>query len=415
MDASGCRWRAPLPMSRLLFPIQVVLLCCSPLLTWAQEPPDAEALFARGIELHQAGDILGAIEAYKAALAVDPARVDARSNLGAAYARLGRYADAATQYQLALEKEPTQNQVRFNLALAFYKSEDIAAAAPELKRVVDADPQNRNAVLLLADCWSQMGHDGEVVSLLSPREAEFADDRLFAYLLGTALIHRSEVQRGQAMIDRLFRDGETAEGHVLLAVAHMRALDHKAALAEAERAVELNPKLPTVQGLYGVALMNTGRRPEALDAFAKELQENPNNFESNLFRGLILKDAGRLDEAYDDLKRALRLRPQDVRVLYGLGSLHLAAGRLEEAEKALLAVVERAPDYRQAHVLLATVYYRTKRPELGNKERQLMEKLKEHEQEQEPGAQPDLGPGYKGETAAGSSATGAAPADEKRP
>lgn len=386
-------------MSNYSATARIVVLALFPLSAWAQQPPDAEALFARGIELHQSGDILGAIEAYKAALAKEPDRIDARSNLGAAYARLGRYADAATQYRSVLEREPAQNQVRFNLGLALYKAEDVVAAATELKRVVDADPRNGNAVLLLADCWSQMGLDGEVVTLLAPREADFPDNRLFAYLLGNALLHRSEVQRGQAMIDRLFRDGETAEGHVLMAVAHMRALEHKDALAEMERAVALNPKVPTVQALHGVALMNVGRRPEALDAFARELEVNPNDFESNLYRGLILKDDGRLDESYDHLKRAARLRPQDARVQYGLGSLHLAAGRLPEAEKALLTVIQQAPDYRQAHVLLATVYYRSKRPELGDRERLLVEKLKNQEQEREPGAQPDLGPEYKGEPA----------------
>ncbi len=52
--------------------------------------PDAERLLARAIELHQAGDILGAIDTYKAALAIAPDRADVLSNLGAAYVRLGQ-------------------------------------------------------------------------------------------------------------------------------------------------------------------------------------------------------------------------------------------------------------------------------------------------------------------------------------
>ncbi len=47
-------------------------------------PPTAEESFARGVQLHQAGDILGAIEAYQDALQQEPQRIDARSNLGAA-------------------------------------------------------------------------------------------------------------------------------------------------------------------------------------------------------------------------------------------------------------------------------------------------------------------------------------------
>src|SRR6202008_2422226 len=95
---------------------------------------------------------------------------------------------------------------------------------------------------------------------------------------------------------------------------------------------------PTVQSLRGRALMELGRRPDAAAAFRLELQNNPNDFDSNLYLGLLLKDDAQLDEAYDHLKRASRLRPRDARVLYGLGNVHLAAGRVEEAEAALEAV-----------------------------------------------------------------------------
>jgi tetratricopeptide (TPR) repeat protein len=404
-------------MSRILptlVPFAVLLI--GSLEALAQSPPPtADSLFAHGVELHQSGDILGAIEAYKAALGKEPNRIDARSNLGAAYARLGRYADAVEQYKVVLDRDPAQTQVRFNLGLALYKSEETAAAAEELNRVVGEEPGNRNGVLLLADCWLQMGKDGDVVTLLGPRQADYEGNSLFSYLLGTALLHRNEIQRGQAVIDALFSHGETAEGHVLMAAACMRQLDHKKALEEMEKAVALNPRLPNVQAFYGIALMNVGRRPEAVEAFARELQSNPNDFDSNLFRGLILKDDGRLDEAYEHLKRAARLRPQDTRVLYGLGSLHLAAGRLDEAREALEAVTREVPDYRQAHVLLATVYYRLKKTDLAERERAIVEELKEKEQAQEPGVQPGLGPAYKGGSPDEGAPTVASPAPPPSP
>jgi len=65
---------------------------------------DADALLARAVALHQAGDTLGAIENYEAALEKDPSRLEARSNLGAAYAQLGRYTEAIENYQAVLQK-----------------------------------------------------------------------------------------------------------------------------------------------------------------------------------------------------------------------------------------------------------------------------------------------------------------------
>ena len=370
--------------------------------TAAQAPPPvqrtAEELFARGAALHQAGDILGAIEAYQDALGKEPNRIDARSNLGAAYARLGRYEDARREYRRALEVDPENAAVRFNLALALYKTALVAEATQELEQVLVHDPKNKAAALLLADCQLQMGNDARVVALLEPREADLGQDRLYSYLMGTALLRRNELERGQVFIDRLFREGDTAPARVLMAVAHLRRKDPRAALADLERAVELDPKLPTVHSLHGRALMESGRRPEAAEAFRRELDVNPNDFDSNLYLGLLLRDEGKLDEALDHLKRASRLRPQDPRVLYGLGSTHLSAGRVEEAEKALVAVTAASPDYAQAHVLLATVYYRQKKKEAGDRERDIARRLQQERQGREEGANDALGPAYKGES-----------------
>ena len=58
-----------------------------------------------------------------------PPALDARSNLGAAYARLGRSDDAVAQYKSALETDPGQVGIRFNLGLALYKTGTLAEAA----------------------------------------------------------------------------------------------------------------------------------------------------------------------------------------------------------------------------------------------------------------------------------------------
>src|SRR5215471_14886699 len=85
----------------------------------AQSQTDAtnfDRLFARAMELHQAGDLLGAIDAYKAALAIQPDRGDAHSNLGAAYAKLGQFNDAVNEYDAALKFDQGNTQIRMNLA-----------------------------------------------------------------------------------------------------------------------------------------------------------------------------------------------------------------------------------------------------------------------------------------------------------
>jgi tetratricopeptide (TPR) repeat protein len=361
------------------------------------KPTDPERIFDWAVELHQSGDIVGAIARYEAYLKLRPRRLEARSNLGAAYARLGRYEEAVEQYKQALALDARNVTIRFNLGLAYYKTANIPGAETELAQVVAAQPENTNAVLLLADCQFRMGGVKKVIELLSPLDATLSQDRMHAYLLGTALILDNQTERGQVIIDRIFRAGESAEGHVIMGTAHLLAHDYPNALKELKRAVELNPALPGVHSLYGRAVLATGDPERAMAAFRLELERNPNEFEANLYLGRQLIQDGKLDEAVLYLQRALFVRPRDLNARYYVGSVYLSMNRAAEAQRVLEEVVKEAPGFVEAHVLLATAYYRLKRKEDGDREQAIIQELNAKRQAEQPGAQEGLGPAYRGE------------------
>lgn len=369
-----------------------------------EQQPDVARLLARGEEFYKAGDTLGAIESFEAALKqlenaprAREAVFAARANLGAAYAKLGRYPAAVEQYLAALALQPASTAVRFNLALSYYKGGRLQDAARELSTVVGAEPLNKNALLVLADCYLQMGDERKVIELLSPHETAFADDRAFAYLLGTALVRDQKVERGQVIIDRLFRGGESAEGHMLIGTALMKQSDWPAAVKEFARAVELNPSLPGVQSLYGRALLGTADTEAATRAFRRALETNPNDFDANLYLGNLRRQEQKLDEALAYLKRAVEMRPHDPTAAYAVANVRVALGRNEEARAALEKLVAAHADFVEAHVLLATTYYRLKRKDDGDRERAIVDRLNAQKQARERGAQESLGPAYRGE------------------
>src|SRR5207247_3788148 len=123
----------------------------------AQQPADDS--FARALKLHQSGDFDGAIRAYQEFLQNHPESVEARSNLGAVYARKGDYGRAIEEYKRALEFDERNAAILFNLGVAYYKSAQINEAAVLLARVLAAQPDNRNAAVLLADCRLRMGEN----------------------------------------------------------------------------------------------------------------------------------------------------------------------------------------------------------------------------------------------------------------
>jgi tetratricopeptide (TPR) repeat protein len=362
------------------------------LLAWTGVPAQdssaaVEREFERATQLHQNGDLQGAVRAYLAILGAHPARVDVRSNLGAAYSALGRYEDAIEQYKRALIIDGTNHAIRFNLALAYYKAAWFSEAATELEKFIAAvpnSPQTANAQLVLADCQVRLGEYKKVIQSLSPLADVDSNNRTLAYLLGSALIGDGQLDKGQAIIDRLFRHEDSAEAHLLMASILLLADDAQSALKEAQRALELNPKLPTVQAWYGRVLMRLGDTERAKVAFKSELASNANDFDSNLYLGVLLRQDRLTEEARSYLQRAIQLRPREQYARYHLAAVYAAAGKPGDALPLLEGVLKEHGDFVEARVLLASVYYRLNRKEDGDREKALIQKSNAEQQAKPP-------------------------------
>ncbi|MGV3516570.1 tetratricopeptide repeat protein [Luteitalea sp.] len=368
----------------------VMLVTCPPLAAQTRpagpQKPTAESLFQQAIELHQAGDTLGAIAAYQASLNLNPDNPGAHSNMGAAYVKLGRYDEAIREYRLAVDAAPADATFRFNLGLAYYKSAQIPSAAETFAAVLAADRSHLNARLLLGDCYLQMGRFQDTIDALALWEESYGDSPAFAYILGSALIETDRLDQGQRLIDRIFAKGESAEAHLLMATVHLRRTDNPAALDELKKAAALNPKLPLVHSLMGRALLRTGDQEGAARAFAAELANNPNDFQANVEIGDLRKREQKFDEAEPYIRRALRMRPQDPTARFSLAGLHVSRGETEQARGVLETIVADSPTFTEAYVLLATVYYRLQRRDDGDRMRAVIERLNAEAQAKQPGA-----------------------------
>jgi tetratricopeptide (TPR) repeat protein len=344
------------------------------LAAWQANP--AQAL-ARAIELHQSGDVPGALRLYRQYFESGPPSLDAYTNYGAALAQQGQYAEAIEAYQQALQLKADHPPALLNLALAYYKTGRSVEARQQFEAVRPLMPSNLQVTLLLADCNIKLGDHKRAIELLDPVEAKRPDDLAVAYLLGTALMRDQQVERGGQVIDKILRKGDSAEAHLLIGTAKYHINDFAGAREEFRRAQSLNAKLPGVHAYLGLSLINTGEVPGATEAFRKELEINPESFPALLQLGVLAKQAKSYDESRSLLERALRVRAGDIGVRYQLATVDLASGKPEEARVALEAIVAESPQFREAHVSLATVYYKLRRKEDGDRERALVRQLGE--------------------------------------
>ena len=342
-----------------------------------------DASFGYAASLQQAGDLEKAAVEYRRFLEAHPANIEARSNLGVVLMGLGRYQDAITEYKLAASQAPTNVTVRLNLGLAFYKTTRLEAAVGEFARVLSAQPEHTQARYLAADCRLRLGQPAQAIALLSPLEASDPDSPILAYLLGMAYLADKQPEKGQLLIDRILRHGDSAEARVMMGAAKRGAGDLKGAVDDLKRAVEINPELPGVKGLYGQALLEAGNPDLARPQFESELSRNPLDFDANLYMGILLKAEQDYQPALGYLNRALGVRPGDLPTRFQIASIALARQEVAAATAQLEAIIEEAPAFLEAHVSLATAYYRQQRKGDGDRERAVVERLTEEKEARE--------------------------------
>jgi tetratricopeptide (TPR) repeat protein len=347
-------------------------------MTMAQSKPGEQAL-SRAVELHQSGHYPEAIAAYRAYLKTHPEAASVRSNLGAALAHEGRYPEAIQEYKVALDAQPSNTGIQLNLALAYYKTGDIDRAVKEFEGLYSVlphnDPQRRRVMLLLAECYLRQDQDERVVALLDPLADADPNDLALAYLLGTALIHLGHEERGALMIQRILRNGDTAEAHMLMAYTQMKANDKKLAMEEVDRALALNPILPEAYCLKGRLSFIASDSIGAEAAFRKALTLDANAFDALLWLGTLLRQEGSLKESHSFLERAMQLRPKEVRVRYQFALQCAAEGDDKRAATVLESLIKDMPEYIEAHRSLAAIYFRLGRSAEGRRERKVAEEM----------------------------------------
>ena len=359
-----------------LWQVSAFLLLAS--LASAQDESSQREL-SRAVELHQSGHYTEAITSYRAFLKAHPEADAVRSNLGAALAHEGRYTEAIQEYALALSTQPTNYGIRFNLALAYYKMGETMQAVKEFEEVYAIQPANdserRRLMLLLAECYLRQGEDERVIALLDPLADIDPNDLALAYLLGTALLHQGQDERGALMIQRILRNGDTAEAHMLMAFTHMKANDKKVATQEVDRALTLNPNLPEAYSLRGRLAFLASDLDGAEVAFRKALALDATAFDAHLWLGTLLRQEGKLKGARSSLELAIQMRPKDVRVSYQFALLSSDEGDDRRAAALLEELIKRMPDYIEAHRSLSTIYFRLGRVEEGRQEKKIAEAM----------------------------------------
>jgi len=343
-----------------------------------------EQLFRSAVEAQQHGDFPTAIREYRQLLQLQPDLADARANLGAALAHVGRFDEAVSEYRTALKTDPNNGVIRLNLALAYYKKSDYRSAATELDALNASGSADARIATLLADCYSKLGDDARAVETLAPLQPTHPEDLDMAFVLGSALTRTGKTAEGAALLENVAKKGNSADAFLLAGSALLKRNEKARALSDLEAAMRLKPDLPGLLTQLGIAEEGNGNDTRAEQDLRKAIDSNPNDFEANVHLGGILYTRRDLAQARLYIQRALRIQPSSTFALYEMALLNSADGQIDDAIADLEKVVGADPNWLEAHVQLAALYYKSHRPADGLRERQVVDRLTAEQQRQGP-------------------------------
>lgn len=166
----------------------------------------AEALMSAGLECLHGGDLVAAVNYFKATIGRAPDSPGAHYNLGVALLRQKRYEEAIDCFARAMHYRPHSAQVRFQLGLAQFHLERYDEAIESLRRAAELDPESADAHCNLGYVLYKHLDQLDLAEAHLRRALELDPQKVEAQTnLAIVLDQRGETDAALEMYDRILR------------------------------------------------------------------------------------------------------------------------------------------------------------------------------------------------------------------
>lgn len=353
---------------------------------------DAVAIFNQAQDLHEKGDLNGAIALYEKALRILPEFPEAEYQKGIALLALGKKAEAETAYRKAVELRPEWTLAGVGLGSLLVQNGEFAEAEKILQGVLAVQPQNPPALTAMIDLrlktkaaqselrdllskiipltskanptaalWTARAALESALSMNSEAKASLAEalkidpkDRNSIFQLTDMAIADGDPVKANALAARLDNDAPTDA--VLLLKARISAMNGKF-----DEALELLDRIAvTTDGAEDLKKRIAAIRSTDPVEVEKNLAANPKD-PAILGRLCTLFRKDDPAKALEYCRRASEAEPNNVNHAVGFGAALVQAKQYDAAATLLTKLIEVFPDNATARANLGTALFQLKR------------------------------------------------------
>jgi tetratricopeptide (TPR) repeat protein len=318
-----------------------------------------------------------AITHLNAALALDPADVDARNRLAVAYKAKGDATNALAQIAKLLARDPKNALAHYTRAEIYSDHDQDSLALIDAQKVVELQPENPRGRVLLAKILvrapaAAAGDEAKkrcakAVDALEPLSQSGSQsqspDSETLFLLSRAYRCAGQDNKAQETLaafekssqnDRSTNENKTQAKHLVQQADELAMKnDFAGSLALLNQAIAMDPTYAATYSQLAKLYYSAGDIEKASDAIAQALAREPYHPEYLYVQGKILEKQSRFDDALAAFQKTTLVNPKESDAYFEMGAIYQQRGDRPSALAAYKKAVELSPDdpdYKRALV-----------------------------------------------------------------
>lgn len=268
------------------------------------------ALFELAVAHHQAGRPGEAEALYRRIVLVEPAHVEAWSNLGLALMARGAYPEAVQACVTGIAVRPDHAAAHLNLIEALTRAGHHEQAVAIYRRAVLLLPDRADLPSNLGTLLEALGRPEEALEAYAASLAVQPDGTAACLAAARLLTGAGRLDEAVAVLEAAVAcRPDFCEALSTLGTLYNGLSRFAAAVEVSARAFALRPDVADVAINYGVALQTAGRPAEAEAIYRHASTLDPTRPGPHANRGVALQELLRFDEAAEAFEQAIALDP----------------------------------------------------------------------------------------------------------
>jgi predicted TPR repeat methyltransferase len=328
---------------------------------------DIAAIFDKGLQAHNAGDLSAAEQLYQETLAINPEHPEANHNIGVVLVAKNELDKALAFFKFALDNSPNVSLFWASYIDTLIKLERIGESKILVKAVKQAgiscdkiealsqhldvehqDPgpkgsQDLNKLL------EEQKFDDAIKMCLSLTET-YPSSVVLNITLGKGYFELGQIEPAIESFQKAIEiNPKCTVGFVMLGQIHSAQGDTDQAIENLKKAIEIEPECAEIRLNMGMLLKDQGKPQAAIESYQRAIEINPNFAASYNNIGVILRDTDDLSGAIKNFKQALIMDPNCAEIYTNLGNVLGDKGDHEAAIEAYQQATKIKPNYAEIY------------------------------------------------------------------